>query len=149
MKNKTIRTMSLCVFRHEGRILVFCGYDPVEKEKFYRPLGGGVKFRESSEKAMRREIKEELGASVTGVKLLGILENKFTYRGNPGHEITFIFDGQFKDKSFYKKKHIPALEGGDREIKTKWINPYRKKRKTLLYPEGLAELLKECKEKGI
>ena len=141
--------MSLCVFRHEGRILVFCGYDPVEKEKFYRPLGGGVKFSESAEKAMRREIKEELGASVTGVKLLGILENKFTYRGKPGHEITFIFNGQFKDKSLYKMKNIPASEGGDRRIKTKWIDPYKNKRNTPLYPKGLAELLEECKEKGI
>ncbi len=148
MAKRNIRPMSLCVFRHQGRILVFCGYDPVEKEKFYRPLGGGVKFREGAEKAMRREIKEELGASVTGVRLLGILENKFTYRGKPGHEITFIFDGQFKDKNLYEMKHIPAVEGGDREIKTKWINPYKKKRKTPLYPEGLAELLKECKEKG-
>jgi ADP-ribose pyrophosphatase YjhB (NUDIX family) len=144
-----IRIQALCVFRNDGRILVACLHDPGEDKDFYRPLGGGVKFGESAAKAMLREIDEELGTPVEDLTLLGVLENRFTYDGKPGHEILFIFDARFSDQNLYQLKHVPALEGAGRSIRTKWINPFKKNRKTPLYPEGLAELLKESKEKGI
>lgn len=39
-----IRPLAICVFRHQDRILVAEGYDPVKDEHFYRPLGGGNEF---------------------------------------------------------------------------------------------------------
>ncbi len=141
MAKSRIRIIALCVFRHHDRILVACLHDPAKKQDFYRPLGGGVKFGESATEAILREIDEELDTPVEGLKLLGILENRFTYRGKPGHEILFIFDACFSDKSRYKLKEVPAHEGAGRRIHTRWINPDRKKRMTPLYPEGLRELL--------
>ena len=143
-----IRNLALCVFRHRGRILVACLHDPAKNQDFYRPLGGGIKFGESTEDAVRREMREELDCEISGVKLLGVLENLFTFDGEPGHEVLFIFDARFKEKSIYSLKHVPAHEGDDRQIKTKWIDPGKKKRKIPLYPEGLKELLKTSKMKG-
>jgi len=41
MKPNMIRPVAICVFQHEGRILVFEGYGPKKQQSFYRPLGGG------------------------------------------------------------------------------------------------------------
>jgi ADP-ribose pyrophosphatase YjhB (NUDIX family) len=148
VKKRSIRPIALCVFRHHGRILVACLRDPQKNEDFYRPLGGGVKFNESADEAVLREMREELGCEIEAIRLLGVLENRFTYNGKAGHEILFIYDAKFKDRSFYKMKHVPAHEGDDRQIKTKWIDPFKKHRKTPLYPDGLSELLENCKRKG-
>jgi len=43
-----IRSIAICVFRHKNHILVAEGYDPVKDEYFYRPLGGGIEFGETS-----------------------------------------------------------------------------------------------------
>jgi ADP-ribose pyrophosphatase YjhB (NUDIX family) len=143
-----IRNLALCVFRHRGRILVACLRDPAKNQDFYRPLGGGIKFGESAEDALRREIRGEMDCEIEEISLLGVLENCFIYDTQPGHEILFVFDAKFKDRSLYALKHVPAHEGDDRQIKTKWIDPDRKNRKKPLYPEGLTELLKTCKKKG-
>jgi 8-oxo-dGTP pyrophosphatase MutT (NUDIX family) len=43
-------------------------FDPVKGETFYRPLGGGVEFGETSA-AAAREIREEVSADVTDTEL--------------------------------------------------------------------------------
>jgi ADP-ribose pyrophosphatase YjhB (NUDIX family) len=148
VKKRSIRPLALCVFRHRGRILVACLRDPEKGQDFYRPLGGGVKFGESADRAVRREILEEMDCEIEEIRLLGVLENQFTYNGKAGHEILFIYDAKFKDKSLYEVKHPPAHEGDKRHIRTKWIDPSKKNRKTPLYPEGLRELLEDCFKKG-
>jgi 8-oxo-dGTP pyrophosphatase MutT (NUDIX family) len=149
MTKSRIRILALCVFRNCGRILVACLHDPGDDQDFYRPIGGGVKFGESAAKAMLREIDEELGTPVEGLKLLGVLENRFTYDGKPGHEIIFIFDAMFSDQKLYQLKHVPAHEGAGRSICTRWIDPYKKKRKIPLFPEGLRELLQNYEMKEV
>jgi 8-oxo-dGTP pyrophosphatase MutT (NUDIX family) len=144
-----IRNLALCVFRHRGRILVACLHDPAKKQDFYRPLGGGIKFGESAAEAILREIDEELGTPVEDLTFIGVLENRFIYDGEPGHEILFIFDARFSDTRIYELKNVPAHEGNSRLILTKWIDPYKKKRKTPLYPEGLRELLQDNKKKEV
>jgi 8-oxo-dGTP pyrophosphatase MutT (NUDIX family) len=59
-----IRPLAICVFRNEDRILVNEGYDPVKQEAFYRPLGGGIEFGESSMDTVCRELMEELNVDV-------------------------------------------------------------------------------------
>ena len=70
-----------------------------------------MKFGESASEAILREIDEELDTPVEDLKLLGILENRFTYSGKPGHEVLFIFDACFSDHSLYNLKEVPAREG--------------------------------------
>lgn len=54
MKDQQIRTIVLGIFRHEGRLLVFEGHDPIRGVTFYRPLGGGVEFGEYGHDALVR-----------------------------------------------------------------------------------------------
>ena len=63
-----IRPLAICLFRHNERILVAEAYDPVKKEAFYRPLGGGIEFGEHSEQTIQRELLEEIGAEVCELK---------------------------------------------------------------------------------
>jgi len=39
-----IRPLAIYLFRDGDRILVGEGNDPVKRETFYRPLGGGIEF---------------------------------------------------------------------------------------------------------
>ena len=71
MNEGRIRTIVLGIFLHEDRLLVFRGDDPARDVVFYRPLGGGVEFGERSADAFVREMREELGAELTGNPLPG------------------------------------------------------------------------------
>ena len=65
------------------------GYDSTRDLTFYRALGGEVEFGESAAEAAGRELREELGSDVVVRDLLGVIENRFTLEGVPGHEIVF------------------------------------------------------------
>lgn len=141
MKKKRLRAIAICLFRHQGRILVYQGFDETKQETFFRPLGGGIDFCETSRDAVVREVREELGAAVIDVHLLGVLESIFHYRGEPGHEIVFVYDGRFVDASLYQRETLEVQEG-DRQFTATWralaqmTGPGRR-----LVPEGLAALL--------
>ena len=150
-KKKKIRVLALGIFRNKGRILVFKGHDSKKNEDFYRPLGGGIKFGETAKKALRREVNEELKAEIKKPVLLGVLENIFVYEGEPGHEITYIYDVQFKNQKLYQIKSLAAFEGENDEIHFQaiWIKLSAvKKKRIALYPDGLLDLLKNKRSKG-
>lgn len=135
----SIRNLVISVFRNETRILVAQGFDDVKQEWFLRPLGGAVKFGELAVDALRREIREELGEEITDPVQLGVLENVFTYRGEPGHEIVFVFDARFVDADVYSRTRLslnePVWDGSARWIDLADPLPFA------LYPEGLTTLL--------
>ncbi len=136
-----IRAQALCVFYNEGRILVYEGSDSVKNETFSRPLGGGIHFQEKGTDAAKREIFEELGEETENIVFIGVLENIFTYEGEPGHEIVLIFDGKLKNTVLYKEERLKTLEG-PKSGYTVWkkIDDF-KKNKQILYPEGLLKML--------
>jgi 8-oxo-dGTP pyrophosphatase MutT (NUDIX family) len=119
-KPNKINVKAYCVFRHETRILVFEGFDSADNLLFYRPLGGSVEPGETSKEAIKREILEELGEEIENVKLLGVLEEIFMYEGKPGHEVIFIYDAEFVDKTMYEKPSMTAVEGNGEVLKVYW-----------------------------
>jgi 8-oxo-dGTP pyrophosphatase MutT (NUDIX family) len=138
-----IRVLAIAVFREGDRILVARGVDPATGEPFYRPLGGGVEFGERAETALRREMMEELGATIDDVRPIAVLENIFEYAGRPGHEIIFVFDARFSDPSWYLRPELPVTEAGSGWEPARWISiealssgPER------LVPRGLLSLLR-------
>ena len=60
-------------------------------EKFYFVVGGRVTIGESSENAIKRELKEELGIILENVKLKAIVENFFVMENKKFHEICFYY----------------------------------------------------------
>ncbi|OGD32284.1 hypothetical protein A3C91_00820 [Candidatus Azambacteria bacterium RIFCSPHIGHO2_02_FULL_52_12] len=90
MKAKTIEIIARAVIVRDGALLL-CKQ---KTKKYYFLPGGHVEFGESSENALKREIKEELGASVSSLKLIGIVENRFGVGKGKRHEINFVYSAR-------------------------------------------------------
>jgi 8-oxo-dGTP pyrophosphatase MutT (NUDIX family) len=143
MDTTRIRPIAICLFRHENRILLSEGFDTIKQTYFYRPLGGGIEYGESSREAIVREVQEELAAEIENVQLIDVLENIFIYQGRQGHEIVFVFDAEFSDKSLYELDEIDAYEQeANVRFKAKWhsLDELEKKGGKLV-PENLAKSL--------
>lgn len=111
MKSNQIDIKAICVILRDNKeVLVGMGYDEIKKEHFGRMIGGGMNFGETGEDAVRREIKEELNSELENLKFIKVLENIFIYNGNHGQQIVFLFKGDLKDKSLYKKEKIPVID---------------------------------------
>ncbi len=140
-KKKRIRPLAICVLRNGDRLLLHEGVDTVKGIRFGRPLGGGIEFGEHSRDAAIREIREELGAEITDVELLGIMESIYVYEGAPGHEIVFVYSGRFVDESLYEQESLTITEG-KRQFEAFWRSPQDlQEQGILLVPEGIEELL--------
>ncbi|MDS0140306.1 NUDIX hydrolase [Amycolatopsis sp. CM201R] len=135
----SIRPIALAVIRRGDALLVFEGHDDLKGETYYRPLGGGIEFGEGSKDALVREFGEELGAEIEVGDRLGVLENVFTWRDRPGHEIAFVFTAEFVDAGFYRRDEMKIL---DDPATARWVDlrDFRDGSK-ILYPTGLIELL--------
>jgi 8-oxo-dGTP pyrophosphatase MutT (NUDIX family) len=105
-----VRVTSFAIINNNGKTLVSPGYDKVKDSHFYRLIGGGIEFGETSLEALKRELMEELGTELTDCKLLDVNENIFTYNGGNGHEVCFIYEASFTDKSNYKKISFPVID---------------------------------------
>jgi 8-oxo-dGTP pyrophosphatase MutT (NUDIX family) len=139
-----IRPIAICLFLNNNHILVSEGYDPVKKEYFYRPLGGGIEFGEHSQETICRELTEELNVEVKegSLKYLGALENIFTFNGNPGHEIVLVYDGTLKDRGLYEQAVLHGEELNGEEIRAVWMSLDEfEAGKSILYPTGLTSML--------
>lgn len=145
-----IRPIAICLFTHQGRILVAEGVDPVKKEKFYRPIGGAIEFGERGAETLIREIQEELKAEISSLRYLGAVENIFTYNGQRGHEIVLVYDGAFVDRSLYDRAELEGLEHDGSSFRAVWKSLSQTREEGVpLYPSGLADLLAAMKERTI
>ena len=132
------RAKAVCVIRRGDAVLLIHGYDEVRDVRFFIPPGGGVEFREHSSEAAVREVREEFGAEVVDVELLGIFENIFEYRGRPEHEVVFAYSASFEDAALYERERFDGVESNHVPLVAEWVplesfsGPGR-----VLFPEGL------------
>ena len=120
---------------------MFEAFDSVKGTPFYRPLGGAVHPGETTQEAVRREIREELGLEISDLCLLGTIENLFTCEGKPGHEVVFVYDGRFPDESVYERSSLEGHEDDGGMFRASWraldsFDDYHR-----LVPEPLTSLL--------
>ncbi|MEW5858546.1 MAG: NUDIX hydrolase [Cyanobacteriota bacterium] len=140
-KSGEIRVLALGLIRDGDRIFMSEGYDPVKQNTFYRALGGGVDFGETSLDALQREFQEEIQAELTNIRYLGSIENLFTFNGKPGHEIIQLYQCDFVDPKLYQIERTIFAEG-DRQKAALWVEINRFKSGELrLVPEVFLDYL--------
>jgi ADP-ribose pyrophosphatase YjhB (NUDIX family) len=137
-----VRPISLLLVKNQEKYLVIRGHDSKKREDFYRPIGGGIEFGESSDQALIREVKEEVDAEIKNIRLLGVFENIFTYEGRPGHEIAMVYSAEFVDEKFYTTDKLKMLDSPRNE----WCYWVDKKvlQESNFYPEGIKQYLTEA-----
>lgn len=86
-----IRNIAVGLPLKQGHVLALEGYDGSRDLHFLRAIGGGIEFGETAVEALHREFMEELGVELDSAEPLGVFENIFTYKGEPGHEIAHVF----------------------------------------------------------
>ncbi|MFJ4224414.1 NUDIX domain-containing protein [Microbacterium sp. NPDC089695] len=86
-----IRNIAVGLPVKQGHVLALEGYDPARDLHFLRAIGGGIEFGETAVEALHREYTEELGVQLDSAEPLGVFENIFTYKGEPGHEIAHVY----------------------------------------------------------
>ena len=110
-KQGEIRVLALGVILDGDRIFISEGYDSAKQQTFYRAMGGGVEFGETSRDALQREFQEEIQAELTNIQYLGCLENLFIFNGQQGHEILQVYQCDFVDSKFYQLEQLVFAEG--------------------------------------
>ena len=142
MSESKIRPIAICVIRRGHELLVFEGYDSVDKGVYYRPLGGGVDFGEHSRATVIREIQEEIGAEIVAPRLLGVLENVFVFEGERRHEIIFVYEATLADRSLLDQESPRGFEANGAPMKICWKSLAAIEREgARLVPDGLAALI--------
>lgn len=119
VSKNNIRPIAVAIIKRDNKILVSPKYDYKKDWHFFRLLGGGIEFGETSLQALKREIKEELNKDLINCKLLKVSENIFTYKGKEGHELCFIYEADFKDKIDYDFDNLSILD--KKEDKAIWV----------------------------
>lgn len=139
----------LGILRRGDELLVQQLTDPAA-ETFHRPIGGGVEFGEPSDVALEREFLEELGVGIDAGPTVATMENRFSWDGEPAHELVIVREAEFVDESMYDRERFDGVDaGGTVEYEATW--------KALdalaappepLYPEPLAAVLREESGEG-
>jgi 8-oxo-dGTP pyrophosphatase MutT (NUDIX family) len=143
MSDLRIRPLAVGICRNGERILVEHGHDRVERQAFYRAIGGGIRFGERAVDTVRREYMEELGAELEDLKLIGVLENLFTYESRPGHEIVFVFAARLRDAARYSRSPIELVESDGQRHVTSWVPLSELEAGAVpLYPAGVLALFR-------
>jgi 8-oxo-dGTP pyrophosphatase MutT (NUDIX family) len=136
-----IRVLALGIIKKGDRTFISQGYDPIKQQTFYRAMGGGVDFGETSLEALQREFQEEIQAELTNIHYLGCIENLFTFNGKQGHEILQIYQCDFVDPKFYQLENLVFAEG-ERQKTALWVEITRFKSGELkLVPQEFLEYL--------
>lgn len=140
MSRPTFVAKSMCLFFHEGKVLLFEAQTKTGS-KFIRPPGGHIEYGEYAIDTAKREIREELGVEAQDVKQLTMIENIFKHDGVLTHEYVFIFSARFVDPAFYQMEKIPFFDDAKSGF-LEWYDISSLKNSTIpVVPNGVLE---EC-----
>ena len=137
-----IKAVAIILRARDGALLVVENTDPATGIGYQRGLGGQVEFGEKSEETVVRELNEEIGEAVRVVKLLGVLENHFSYAGALAHEIVFVHEAEFVNPEAYERAtftFLDATEGDEKSHPVSWRA--RSAEFPLMVPPGVERLL--------
>lgn len=140
MSWRDIRPVAVGVPRRDDEVLLCRLRDETADETFYRPIGGGIEFGEMSEEALGREFREELDVELSSYDLLETLERTFTFHGDRGHEIWFLYDVAFEEDWPYERDEFEGVEDDGEPFPSVWV-PLERLSDVTVYPSDLRSLL--------
>jgi 8-oxo-dGTP pyrophosphatase MutT (NUDIX family) len=138
------RQAALCLIRHGNAFLVAEIQDPQTNLVFHRPPGGGIEEGETPEQALRRELREELGITLTAVRELGTVDHVWFWNGREVRERAWLFLASSSDDAGLSRGECPELvEADGQRIQTVW-RPIEENIASLppLCPSRIAEFLR-------
>lgn len=137
-----IRPKAVALIHREGSLLVCEVLGADKQRKGWTPLGGKIEFGETADKAVQREIKEELGCSIEILSAPLIIENIFHHHGHVGHEIVYAFIAKALSTEIYAKESFQICEHGGTLHQVKWVplNDFKSGKETLLPSSLLSHL---------
>ena len=100
MSSQNIEVIVRAIIENNGKILVCKG----KKKNYYYFPGGHMEFGENAKKALKREIKEELGLDAKVGNLIGLSEYSFIQESKVRHEINLVFEVKIKGGKIKSKE---------------------------------------------
>lgn len=110
-----IEIITRAVIKHKKEILLNYLNDAKGKRYYFLP-GGHLEFGETTEECLRRELREELGASIASLNFLTYLDNFYTKDKINHQEINLLFTVKLDDREPFK---LMSQEG---HISIKWLS---------------------------
>ena len=132
-----VRAVSIGLAVRNSRLLVVEVLDDSGGLKGWRPPGGGIQLGEPAQKALAREIREELGCDILIDAPPFVFENIFEHEGAVGHEIVFAFPIQLLDSELYEHSRFRMSEDTGTLHWAEWIAlPASRTEKTISSPKA-------------
>lgn len=95
-----------CIVEKDGLFL----FHKQKKDDFWNLMGGRLKYCETCEEAIRREMKEEIGADCKNTQVIRVCENYFEFNNTKFHEMLVIFKielvGEIKEENIEDKIQV-------------------------------------------
>lgn len=108
------------IIEKDGKIIV-CRK---KRKKYYFFPGGHVEAGESPEKALRREIMEELGLKIKKILFIGGSEHEFIEEGKKYQEINLAFRGEIgKARIASQEDHLEFFLFDKKQLKKETVFP--------------------------
>lgn len=134
----SIRNTVKALIRKDKKLLV------LEEEYngiiYYHLPGGGIEFREYSDEALQREVREEIGAEIIDFKPFKTLSNIFEVEGMSAHEIVQFYEVELAINIEELEDNKMNGDLTESHFKLIDIDDFKDKKK-VLYPEKLVEYL--------